>query len=159
MIKKGDFMRLQDGQKAPAFKLLDQNAKEISSKDLEGRKYILYFYPKDNTKGCSLEARDFTQNLENFAKKGYEIYGVSPDNAKSHVDFIKKQALGFSLLCDEDKKIASKYAAFGKKMLYGKEHIGIIRSTFLIDEKGVIIKTYYNVRATGHVARVLKDLK
>lgn len=148
-------MRLEENSKAPVFSLLATNGKEITSQSLLGQKYVLYFYPKDNTKGCSLEAHDFASNLQSFTDKGYAIFGISPDNAASHENFCEKIGINFTLLCDEDKKVATMYGAYGKKMLYGKEHLGIIRSTFLINEEGVIVKAMYNVRAKGHVQRVL----
>lgn len=151
-------MRLEIGDDAPSFELKDKDGVMHSKKDLLGQKYVLYFYPKDNTKGCTMEARDFALYMEDFEKSGYKIYGVSPDSAKSHAKFCEAQDLHFTLLCDPQKAVATAYGAFGKKMLYGKEHFGIIRSTFFIDEKGKISKCFYNVRASGHVGRLLRQL-
>lgn len=147
------------GDNAPEFELESANGEIVKSKDLLGTSYVLYFYPKDNTPGCTKEAIDFTTLLKDFSDLGYKIFGVSPDSIKSHNKFITDKELKINLLSDPDKKVAEKFAAYGEKKNYGKTYFGIIRSTFLIDGSGKIVKAYYNVKATGHAEKVLGDLK
>lgn len=147
------------GDNAPEFELESANGEIVKSKDLLGTSYVLYFYPKDNTPGCTKEAIDFTTLLKDFSDLGYKIFGVSPDSIKSHNKFITDKELKINLLSDPDKKVAEKFAAYGEKKNYGKTYFGIIRSTFLIDGNGKIVKAYYNVKATGHAEKVLGDLK
>ena len=151
---------VEEGNKAPNFVLkgVKKNGEEgeFSLSDFRGKKIILYFYPKDNTPGCTVEACDFRDNFNALSNDGIVILGVSPDNANSHKKFLKTQELNFTLLSDPDKKVAEKYGAFGEKKMYGKVTKGIIRSTFLINEKGKIEKAWHNVRAKGHVEKVLE---
>ena len=119
---------------------------------------VVYFYPKDDTPGCTKEACQFNEGLKDFEKLGIEIIGISPDKAAAHVKFRTKYGLEFSLLSDPERSTMEVYWAFGEKMMYGKKTMGVIRSTFLIDEKGVIVKAWYNVRADGHAAKVLEAL-
>lgn len=151
-------MKLEIGDKAPDFKLKNQDDVEISLKDLLSKKVILYFYPKDNTPGCTIEALDFTEMLDEFAKKGAVVVGISPDSAKSHKKFIENKELKHILLSDIDKTVATNYGVYGKKMMYGKEVFGIIRSSFIIDKNGKIEKIFYNIRAKGHAKDVLDSL-
>lgn len=151
-------MKLEIGDKAPDFKLKNQDDVEISLKDLLSKKVILYFYPKDNTPGCTIEALDFTEMLDDFAKKGAVVVGISPDSAKSHKKFMENKALKHILLSDIDKTVATNYGVYGKKMMYGKEVFGIIRSSFIIDKNGNIEKIFYNIRAKGHAKDVLDSL-
>ncbi|SHK56230.1 thioredoxin-dependent thiol peroxidase [Thermocrinis minervae] len=153
---------LKEGQKAPDFCLkgIDKEGKEIEfclSKHL-GKKLIVYFYPKDNTPGCTQEACDFRDSLSTLESMGYTVVGISPDSLDSHRKFKEKYGLNFILLSDEDKQVAKLYGAYGKKKMYGKETEGIIRSTFVIDEKGNIVLALYNVKAKGHVQDLLKRL-
>lgn len=120
---------------------------------------LLYFYPKDNTPWCSLEARDFAQHAETFAQHGIQIIGVSKDSAKSHCNFIQKQGLTFSLIADEALELHKQFGARGEKKNYGKIFEGTIRSTFLLDQQGNILKARRNVKATGHVERLMKELE
>jgi len=154
---------LKEGDKAPDFCLkgIDENGeeKEFCLKDFRGSKLILYFYPKDDTPGCTTEACDFRDNLNVLAGKGYKVVGVSPDSVNSHKKFREKYGLNFPLLSDPDKKVAEAYGAYGEKKMYGKVTKGIIRSTFLIDEEGRIKKAWYNVKAKGHVEKLLKELE
>lgn len=154
---------LKAGDRAPAFTLtgIDAKGKEItlSLKDLIGKKVVLYFYPRDNTPGCTTEACDFRDSLTRLKKTNAVIIGVSPDKPESHVKFRDKQNLNFPLLCDTDKKVAESYGAYGEKKLYGKVSMGIIRSTFIIDEKGKIAKLWSKVKVKGHVDEVLAALK
>jgi peroxiredoxin Q/BCP len=153
---------VSEGQQAPDFKLkgLDEKGKqrEYTLKGSLGKKLILYFYPRDNTPGCTTEACDFRDNMNRIAKKGLTVLGVSPDSLDSHRNFKEKHGLGFPLLSDPEKSVAEKYGAYGEKVMYGKVSKGIIRSTFLIDEKGTLEKAWRNVRAKGHVEEILKAL-
>ena len=147
--------RLETGDKAPAFTLLDQDGAKVSLSSFKGRKVVVYFYPKDDTPGCTKEACQFNENLAAFADADVDVLGISPDKAEAHVKFRTKYGLTFSLLSDPEKKTMEAYGAFGEKTMYGKKTVGVIRSTFLIDEKGKIQQAWYNVRADGHAAKVL----
>lgn len=151
-------MRLEAHTKAPAFSALNQNGENIALHDLEGKFVVLYFYPKDMTKGCTIEANDFSALRAEFDALNAVILGVSPDSANSHQKFIAKENLIISLLCDENHKIAESYGAWGLKKNYGKEYQGIIRSTFIIKD-GVILKPFYNVKVANHAQKVLESLK
>lgn len=148
--------RLEEGKTAPAFTLNDQDGTPVSLKDFQGQKVVVYFYPKDDTPGCTKEACQFNDNLRAFAKADVAILGISPDKAAAHVTFRTKYKLKFPLLSDPDKKVMEKYGAFGEKMMYGKKVVGVIRSTFLINEQGKIEKAWYGVKADGHAAKVLE---
>ncbi len=153
---------VSEGKQAPDFKLngLDEKGKqrEYTLKGSLGKKLILYFYPRDNTPGCTTEACDFRDNMNRIAKKDVTVLGVSPDSLDSHRNFKEKHGLGFPLLSDPEKSVAEKYGAYGEKVMYGKVTKGIIRSTFLIDEKGEVKKAWRGVRAKGHVEEILKAL-
>ena len=151
-------VRLEEGDKAPAFKLLDQDGNKVSLSEYKGQKVILYFYPAASTPGCTKEACDFNDNLNPLKKAGYTVLGVSPDAVAKLKKFETSQKLNFKLLSDEDKAVHVLYGAFGKKVLYGREYEGVLRSTFVIDEKGKIALALYNVKATGHVAMLRKQL-
>lgn len=151
-------MTLQKGDKAPNFKLKNSDGTEIALQDLLSKRVVLYFYPKDNTPGCTTEAQEFSALLEAFESKNTIVVGISPDSPTCHQNFINKQSLKVLLLSDSDKSVASTYGAYGKKMMYGKEVLGIIRSTFVIDTNGYIIQSFYNVRAQGHAQKVLESL-
>ena len=151
--------RLSEGSKAPAFTLANQNGERVSLSDFAGERVVLYFYPADDTPGCTKEACQFNDGLLAFKKLGVKVVGVSPDDAHKHVAFRKKYGLKFDLLSDPDKKVMTKYGAFGEKMLYGKKVQGVIRSTFLIDANGKIEHAWYGVRADGHAAKVLASLE
>jgi peroxiredoxin Q/BCP len=129
---------LKEGDKAPAFTAKDQNGKEVSLSDFLGKKVILYFYPKDNTPGCTAEACSFRDNYQSMLTKGFEVIGVSTDNEKSHKKFEKKFSLPFTLIADTDKHIVEAYGVWGEKMMFGKKYMGTIRTTFIIDANGVI---------------------
>lgn len=149
---------LQIGDNAPVFELLNQDGIKISLKDFFGKKIILYFYPKDNTPGCTTEACDFTKFYDDFLDKNAVIIGISPDSVKSHEGFIKKHNLKHILLSDSEKEVCKLYGAWGLKKNYGKEYEGLIRSTFVIDENAKIEKIYKNVKAKDHAFKVLQDL-
>jgi peroxiredoxin Q/BCP len=146
---------LAQGTKAPNFNGINEKGEKVSLKDFKGKKLVLYFYPKDNTPGCTAESCDLRDNYNTFLKKGYEVLGVSPDSIKSHVKFITKFELPFSLLADEDHSIAEAFGAWGEKSMYGRKYMGILRSTFVIDEKGVIEKVIDKVDTKAHTAQLL----
>lgn len=150
---------LNVGDKAPDFKLVDQNEKEIKLKDLRGIKVVLYFYPKDMTSGCTKEACDFTDNISKFNKIKTTVLGVSADSVSSHKKFAEKYGLKFSLLSDESKNMLEAYGVWKEKSMYGKKYLGIERTTFLIDEKGKIQNIYNKVKVPGHVDQIISDLK
>jgi peroxiredoxin Q/BCP len=146
---------LQEGAKAPAFKGINEKGESIKLSDYKGKKLVLYFYPKDSTPGCTAEACDLRDNYHRFQAEGYEILGVSPDSPKSHVKFIEKYELPFSLLADEDHSIAESFGVWGEKSMYGKKYMGILRSTFVIDEKGKIVKVIEKVDTKAHTKQLL----
>jgi len=145
--------------KAPEFCLPNQDETEICLRDLAGKWIILYFYPKDNTPGCSTEACDFTENLDWFEDEDAVILGVSPDSPKKHRNFIEKKNLKITLLSDENKDVIKAYGAWGKKKMYGKEYEGVIRSTFIISPEGEIVAEFKKVKVKGHVEAVKEKLK
>jgi peroxiredoxin Q/BCP len=147
--------KLNIGDKAPDFKSINEKGEVVSLKDYTGKKLVLYFYPKDNTPGCTAEACDLRDHYTTFQKQGYEILGVSPDSVKSHAKFIEKYELPFSLLADEDHSVAEAYGAWGEKSMYGKKYMGIIRSTYVIDEKGKIEKIIDKVNTKAHATQIL----
>ncbi|MFF9122988.1 thioredoxin-dependent thiol peroxidase [Streptomyces sp. NPDC014889] len=150
--------RLQPGDVAPAFALPDADGKEVSLADHQGRKVIVYFYPAALTPGCTKQACDFTDNLDLLAGAGYDVIGISPDKPEKLAKFRDKESLKVTLLADPDKKVLESYGAFGEKKLYGKTVVGVIRSTIVVDEEGKVERALYNVKATGHVAKIIKDL-
>jgi len=150
--------RLVVGAKAPAFSLPNQVGKTVSTKDLAGERFVVYFYPADDTPGCTKEACQFNDGLSSFRKLGVKVIGVSPDNAEKHVAFRQKYVLTFDLLSDPEKKVMTKYGAYGEKMMYGKKVTGVIRSTFVIGPTGRIEHAWYGVRADGHANKVLATL-
>lgn len=149
-------MPLAIGDKAPAFSGIDQNEKKASLKDLKGKKVILYFYPKDDTPGCTAESCNLRDNWSLLKKKGFEIVGVSADDAKSHKKFADKYNLNFILLADTDKKVIEAYGVWGEKSMYGKKYMGIIRTTFVINEKGKIEKIFDKVDTKNHSEQILE---
>ena len=150
---------LKTGSKAPAFKLKNQDDVAVSLADFKGKKVIVYFYPAASTPGCTKQACDFQENMNVLKKAGYQVVGVSPDAPAKLNKFRKNEGLKFDLLSDPDMKIAKAYGAFGEKSMYGKVYEGLIRSTFVIDEKGKIEHALYNVKATGHVAMLRKVME
>lgn len=140
------------------FSLLNQDGEMVSSEDLAGKRYVMFFYPKAMTPGCTTESCDFRDSYSEFNDAGYEVVGVSPDPPSRNAKFREKEGLNFDLLSDEDHQLAESLGAWGAKKLYGKTMEGLIRSTFVVDENGNLDKAYRNVKATGHVARVKEDL-
>jgi len=140
------------------FSLPNQDGETVTHDDFAGRKYVMFFYPRAMTPGCTTESCDFRDSYDEFERAGYAVVGVSPDEPSRNKKFKEKEGLNFDLLSDEDFALARRLGAYGEKKLYGKVTEGLIRSTFVIDENGEVIKEYRNVKATGHVARVKADL-
>jgi len=150
--------KLEAGAKAPAFTLPDADGKEVSLSSFAGQKVVVYFYPRDDTPGCTKEACQFNDALTQFEGLGVPVIGISPDKAASHGRFRDKYGLRFALLSDPEHTVMEKYGAWGPKTMYGKQTTGVIRSTFLIDEKGEIARAWYSVKADGHAAKVLEEV-
>jgi thioredoxin-dependent peroxiredoxin len=150
--------RLQPGDTAPAFTLLDADEKEISLADYRGRRVVVYFYPAAGTPGCTKQACDFRDSLAELNGAGLDVLGISPDKPAKLAKFRDKEGLTFPLLSDADKDVLNAWGTFGEKQMYGKTVTGVIRSTFVVDPEGKIEVAQYNVRATGHVAKLRKDL-
>ena len=150
---------LKEGDKAPAFTAKDQNGKEVSLSDYKGKKVVLYFYPKDDTPGCTAQACNLRDNYSVLQKKGLVVLGVSVDSAKSHKKFEEKYELPFTLVSDEDKKIVEAYGVWGEKKMWGKPYMGTFRETFLIDEHGIIRKIIAKPDTANHTEEVLEAWK
>src|SRR5688572_16268689 len=154
----GRMSRLEPGQPAPDFTLPADTGGTVTLSELRGRKVVVYFYPAAMTPGCTTEACDFSDSLESLRAQGYEVLGLSPDPVEKLQQFREQEGLGITLLSDSDRSVLTAYGAFGEKKLYGKVVQGVIRSTFVVDEEGRIQLAQYNVKATGHVAKLRKDL-
>ena len=151
-------MALNIGDRAPEFSVSDTHGNIVTLSSLKGKRVVLYFYPRDNTPGCTKEACGFRDNYSQFQAKNTLIFGISTDDAKSHLKFTEKFELPFPLLCDVDAKVATAYESYGKKQMMGKEYLGIFRNTFVIDTEGKIEKIYLAVKAEPHPAEVLADI-
>jgi peroxiredoxin Q/BCP len=151
-------MTLAPGDAAPDFTLPTDNGDSLTLKDLRGRKVVLYSYPAAMTPGCTKQACDFRDSLGSLQAAGYEVVGISPDPPAKLAKFRERDAITFPLVSDQDKSVLKAYGAFGEKQLYGKTVTGVIRSTFVIDEDGTVERALYNVKATGHVAKLRRDL-
>ncbi len=151
-------IQLKEGDKAPDFKGINQDEKEIALSDFKGKKLILYFYPKDNTPGCTAESCNLSENYDELTNKGFEVVGVSPDDATKHQKFIAKHNLRFNLIADTEKQILEAYGAWGEKKLYGKVYMGVIRTTFVIDENGTIEKIFKKVKTKDHTNQILTEM-
>ncbi|MCU4175562.1 thioredoxin-dependent thiol peroxidase [Carboxylicivirga sp. N1Y90] len=149
---------LKEGDKAPVFQGLNQDEKNISLSDYKGQKVILYFYPKDNTPGCTAESCNLSDNYDELTKQGFVVIGVSPDSIASHQKFIAKHSLRFNLIADTEKIILEQYNAWGEKKMYGRTYMGVLRKTFIIDENGVIIKIFEKVKTKDHTNQILSEL-
>ena len=154
-----DAARLAPGDRAPAFGLKDDTGQTVRLSDFKGSKVIVYFYPAAMTPGCTTQACDFTAAMTDFTTAGYTVLGISPDKPEKLAKFRTEGSLNFTLLSDPTKATMEKYGAFGEKQLYGKTVVGVIRSTFVINEKGVIEQAQYNVKAKGHVAKLARELE
>jgi peroxiredoxin Q/BCP len=155
---QGAPVRLEPGDPAPDFTLPDADGRPVSLADHRGRRVVVYFYPAAMTPGCTTQAVDFTAAAGDLAEAGLDIIGISPDPPEKLLRFREKEDLGITLVSDEDKQVLRAYGAFGPKKLYGKEVVGVIRSTFVIDAEGRVERAAYNVKATGHVAKLRRDL-
>ncbi|UHA71814.1 thioredoxin-dependent thiol peroxidase [Paenibacillus sp. 481] len=150
---------VQIGQPVPDFKLPSSNGGETALHDLRGRKVVIYFYPKDNTPGCTQESCDFRDYHGDFEKYGATVIGISPDDLKSHAKFITKHSLPFELLADTEQKVSELFGVWQLKKLYGKEYFGVVRSTFLIDEQGQLAREWRSVKVAGHTDEVLTAVR
>jgi peroxiredoxin Q/BCP len=153
-----DMTTLAEGDLAPMFSLPDQDSSTVSLGDLAGRRVVVYFYPADDTPGCTKEACQFSDLVDDYAALGVQVIGISPDGGTKHQKFRAKYGLKIALLSDTDHKVMELYGAFGPKTLYGRKTVGVIRSTFLVGPDGRIERAWYNVRADGHAAKVLEAL-
>ncbi|GBD88132.1 putative peroxiredoxin bcp [bacterium BMS3Abin03] len=150
---------VEEGKKAPAFILKDQDGKKVSLNDFKGKNVVLYFYPKDNTSGCTKEACNFRDEFPKFGKLKAVILGVSPDSVESHKNFAEKYNLPFTLLSDEKKKVLEKYGVWKEKNMYGRKYIGVERSTFIIDKNGKVQRIFRKVKVADHNKEVMEALK
>lgn len=154
-----DNQELKEGDLAPEFTMADTDGQEVSLKGLQGKPVVLYFYPKDDTPGCTTEACNFRDNMGRITQSGALIYGVSPDSVASHKKFSNKFSLSFPLLADEGAKVATAYGVWKEKNMYGRKYMGVERTTFLIDEQGKIAKVWHKVKPAGHADEVLKFIE
>lgn len=150
-------MLLKEGDKAPFFKGLNQNGQEIGLEHFKGKKLILYFYPKDNTSGCTAEACSLNENYDTLTRKGYEVVGVSPDPIGSHQKFIAKNNLSFQLIADTEKKILEDYGVWAEKSMYGRKYMGVLRTTFIINEEGIIERIINKVDTKNAAKQILMN--
>ena len=148
---------ISEGERVPKFEAKDSNGANIKSTDFKGKKHVIYFYPKDFTPGCTTEADEFSKDYKKFLKEGIEVIGVSPDDVDSHKKFCEKMKIEFPLLADVNKEISKKFGVWGKKKFMGREYMGVIRSTFLVNESGKIFKIYPKVKPAGHSKQVLEE--
>ena len=151
--------QLKVGDKAPDFSGINQDGKKISLSDFSGKKLILYFYPKDNTPGCTAEACNLNDNYNSWLGRGFEVVGVSPDSVESHRKFKERFGLKFDLIADTGKEILQAYGAWGEKSMYGKKYMGVLRTTFVIDEKGMIQEIFEKVETKDHTKQILNKIK
>ncbi len=159
MCEAARMARLDVGDAAPAFTLPDQDGTPVSLGGFAGSTVVVYFYPADDTPGCTKEACQFNENLSAFQRSGAKVVGISPDGAAKHVRFRERYGLAFPLLSDPEHRVMEAYGAWGEKTMYGKKTVGTIRSTFVVDGRGMIAHAWYNVRADGHAAKVLETLR
>jgi peroxiredoxin Q/BCP len=148
---------LKVGDKAPSFSVKDQHGNEVTLKSFSGKKIVLYFYPKDMTPGCTVQAKNLNENLANLRSKGFEVYGVSADSQERHCKFIDKYGLEFPLIADESKELIQAFGVWGKKKFMGREYEGIHRKTFIINEEGVISRIIEKVKTKAHAEQVLEE--
>ena len=150
---------LSEGDTVPEFSLRDAEGKQVKKSDLKGKRYVVYFYPKDFTPGCTTEAAEFARDYKKFKSEGIEIIGISPDDEESHKKFGEKMSVPFILLADTEKDVAKKFGVWGKKQFMGREYMGVNRTTFLVDEKGKVLKVFEKVKPAGHAQEVLESFK
>ena len=147
---------IAEGDPVPKFELKDEDGNKVKSTDFKGKKHVIYFYPKDFTPGCTIEADEFSKDYKKFKKYGIEIVGVSPDDVDSHKKFCEKMKIPYTLLADSDRELSKKFGVWAKKKFMGREYMGVIRSTFLVNDKGKIFKIFPKVKAAGHSKQVLE---
>ena len=148
---------ISEGDPIPKFEINDADGNKVKSTNFKGKKHVIYFYPKDFTPGCTIEADEFTKDYKKFQKEGIEIIGISPDDVGSHKKFCEKMKIKYILLADVDKQVSKMFGVWSKKNFMGREYMGVIRSTFLVNEKGKIFKIYSKVKARGHSKQVLDN--
>jgi len=148
---------IAEGDLVPKFELEDSDGNKVKSTDFKGKKHVIYFYPRDFTPGCTTEADEFSRDYKKFKKSGIDVLGISPDDVDSHKKFCKKMGIPYTLLADTNKEVSKKFGVWGKKKFMGREYMGIVRSTFLVNERGKIFKAYPKVKAAGHAKQVLDD--
>ncbi len=151
-------VKLKAGDKAPDFSGIDQDGNSIKLGDFSGKKLILYFYPKDNTPGCTAQSCNLNENYDEWLNRGYEVVGVSPDSVDSHREFREKYDLKFNLIADTEKEILKAYGAWGEKSMYGRKYMGVLRTTFVIDEDGIITEVIEKVKTKDHTNQIFKSL-
>ena len=150
---------IKEGDPVPKFEIPDANDKVIKSSDFKGKKYVVYFYPKDFTPGCTTEADEFSRDYKKFQNENIEIIGISKDDVESHKKFCEKMKIPYLLLSDMDSEVAKKFGVWGKKEFMGREYMGVTRSTFLVNEKGIVFKVFPKVKPAGHSREVLEAFK
>lgn len=150
--------KLNAGEQIPQFTSLTQEGVTFSSEQLKGTKSVLYFYPKDNTSGCTLEAKSLRDGREELKRRGYQVVGVSPDSVRSHANFCAKHELGFTLLADTDHSLCEAFGVWGEKSMYGRKYMGVFRTTFLIDEQGIISHVFEKVDTKNHYTQIIEWL-
>ncbi|MCY1720127.1 thioredoxin-dependent thiol peroxidase [Prolixibacteraceae bacterium Z1-6] len=150
---------LKIGDQAPDFQGVNQNGERIGLKDFAGKKLILYFYPKDNTPGCTAESCNLNDNYDAWLEKGFDVVGVSPDSEKSHQKFIEKFGFKFNLIADTEKEILEAFGVWGEKSMYGRKYMGVFRTTFVINEEGVIVEIFEKVQTKDHTNQIIEALK
>lgn len=148
---------ISEGDTVPKFEINDSDGKKVKSSDFKGKRHAIYFYPKDFTPGCTTEADEFSKDYKKFQKEGIEIIGISPDDVDSHKKFCNKMGIKYPLLADVEKEVSKAFGVWGKKQFMGKEYMGVMRSTFLVDEKGKIFKVFEKVKPAGHSKEVLEE--
>ena len=150
---------LKEGDKAPAFSAMDQNSKKISLADFKGKKLVIYFYPEDDTPTCTIQACNLRDNYSLLKREGFEVVGISPDDEKKHKQFEQKFSLPFTLLADPSHKILEKYGVWGEKQMFGNHYMGVHRTTFVVDEKGIIRKIFSRPKNKAHAEEIVKSWK
>lgn len=150
---------VSEGEKVPKFEADDADGNRVKSSDFKGKRHAIYFYPKDFTPGCTTEADEFSKDYEKFQKEGVEVIGISPDGVGSHKKFCEKMGIKYPLLADVDKEVSKKFGVWGKKKFMGREYMGVVRSTFLVDERGKIFKIFPKVKPAGHAREVLAEFQ